>query len=85
MLKQLSPETALKLAKELGIPIEQLVHTPRHIVLAKLAELAKQQADEADQENSGKADQEQANKAGQEQPYEADREQAGDSSKKESE
>lgn len=43
MLKQLSPETAIKLAKELGIPIEQLVHTPRHIVLAKLAELAKQQ------------------------------------------
>lgn len=47
MLKQLSPETALKLAQELRIPIEQLVHTPRHIVLAKLAELAKKQAEEA--------------------------------------
>jgi hypothetical protein len=46
MLKQLSPETALKLAQELRIPISQLVHTPRHIVLAKLAELAKKQADE---------------------------------------
>lgn len=85
MLKQLSPETAIKLAKELGIPIEQLVHTPRHIVLAKLAELAKRQTDEADQENTGKSDQEQANKAGQEQTDEADREQAGDTSKKESE
>ncbi len=40
MLKQLSPDTAIKLAKELGIPIEQLVHTPRHIVMQKLAEIA---------------------------------------------
>lgn len=47
MLKQLSPETAMKLAQELRIPIEQLVHTPRHIVLAKLAELAKKQSEEA--------------------------------------
>jgi len=40
MLKQLSPDTAIKLAKELGIPIEQLVHTPRHIVMQKLAEIS---------------------------------------------
>jgi len=52
MLKQLSPETAMKLAQELGIPIEQLVHTPRHIVLAKLAELAKKQAEEASHSDS---------------------------------
>lgn len=52
MLKQLSPETAMKLAQELGIPIEQLVHTPRHIVLAKLAELAKKQTEEASHSDS---------------------------------
>ncbi|MEK4250926.1 YycC family protein [Paenibacillus sp. FSL W7-1287] len=57
MLKQLSPDTAIKLAKELGIPIEQLVHTPRHIVLAKLAELAKKQTPQPEsdeQEESNK-------------------------------
>ncbi|URN92731.1 MAG: YycC family protein [Candidatus Pristimantibacillus lignocellulolyticus] len=43
MLKQLSPETAMKLAQQLGIPIEQLVHTPRHIVLQKLAQLAQEE------------------------------------------
>lgn len=52
MLKQLSPETAIKLAKELNIPIEQLVHTPRHIVLAKLAEIAKQQVDLTKEQDS---------------------------------
>jgi len=49
MLKQLSPDTAIKLAKELGIPIEQLVHTPRHIVMQKLAEIAAR-ANEQDNE-----------------------------------
>lgn len=43
MLKQLSPETAIKLAEQLGIPIEQLVHTPRHIVMQKLAQLAQEE------------------------------------------
>jgi len=43
MLKQLSAETAMKLAQQLGIPIEQLVHTPRHIVLQKLAQLAQEE------------------------------------------
>ncbi|MCR8657847.1 YycC family protein [Paenibacillus endoradicis] len=43
MLKQLSPETAIKLAQQLGIPIEQLVHTPRHIVLQKLAQIAQEE------------------------------------------
>jgi len=51
MLKQLSPDTAMKLAKELGIPIEQLVHTPRHIVLSKLAELAKKQTLQSESNN----------------------------------
>lgn len=58
MLKQLSPDTAIKLAKELGIPIEQLVHTPRHIVLAKLAELAKKQALQSESDDQEKNEKE---------------------------
>jgi|GEM_PF-962658 len=58
MLKQLSPDTAIKLAKELGIPIEQLVHTPRHIVLAKLAELAKKQALQTETNEQDKSEKE---------------------------
>lgn len=57
MLKQLSPETAQKLAQELGIPIEQLVHTPRHIVMAKLADIAKKQADAVEASGSKAIDQ----------------------------
>jgi plasmid maintenance system antidote protein VapI len=37
---QISPDTAIKLSKQLGVPIEQLMHMPRHILLQKLAELA---------------------------------------------
>jgi len=51
MLKQLSAETAMKLAQQLGIPIEQLVHTPRHIVLQKLAQIA-QEEQKAEQQAS---------------------------------
>jgi hypothetical protein len=36
----ISAETAVKLAKELRIPIEQLMHMPQHILLQKMAELA---------------------------------------------
>ncbi|AZN43013.1 YycC family protein [Paenibacillus albus] len=44
---QLSPETAIKLSKELGVPLEHLMHMPKHILLQKIAELAaKQAADE---------------------------------------
>lgn len=42
----ISPETALKLAQALKVPVEQLMHMPRHILLAKLAELGKQEAAE---------------------------------------
>ena len=38
---QLSPETAIKLSKELNVPLENLMHMPKHILLQKLAELAK--------------------------------------------
>jgi transcriptional regulator with XRE-family HTH domain len=36
---QLSPETAIKLAKKLNVPIEQLMHMPQHILIQKLMEL----------------------------------------------
>lgn len=52
MLKQLSADTAVKLAKELGISVEQLVHTPRHILLQKLAELAQKESSEKDETQS---------------------------------
>ncbi|MBW7456987.1 YycC family protein [Paenibacillus sepulcri] len=38
---QLSAETAIKLSKELNVPLEHLMHMPKHILLQKLAELAK--------------------------------------------
>ncbi|KAA9008690.1 YycC family protein [Paenibacillus spiritus] len=38
---QISPETAIALAKELGVPIEHLMHMPQHVLLQKIAELAK--------------------------------------------
>lgn len=36
----ISPETAVKLAKQLNIPLEHLMHMPQHILLQKLAELS---------------------------------------------
>ncbi|MEC0248647.1 YycC family protein [Paenibacillus chitinolyticus] len=36
----ISPDTAVKLAKHLGVPLEHLMHMPQHILLQKLAELA---------------------------------------------
>ena len=39
----ISPETAQKLADQLNIPLEHLMHMPRHILLQKIAELAKQE------------------------------------------
>ncbi|NEU31010.1 YycC family protein [bacterium LRH843] len=40
---QISAETAQKLSKSLNMPIEQIMHMPQHILLAKLAELQKQE------------------------------------------
>lgn len=54
---QISADTAIKLSKQLGVPIEHLMHMPRHILLQKLAELAKAEA-EAAPENGSKADSE---------------------------
>ncbi|TLS53344.1 YycC family protein [Paenibacillus antri] len=48
---QISPDTAVKLAAKLNVPLEHLMHMPQHILLAKLAELAKSEAAE-DSEDS---------------------------------
>ncbi|WP_172199517.1 YycC family protein [Saccharibacillus qingshengii] len=42
---QISPDTAIKLSKQLNVPIEHLMHMPQHILMQKLAELAKQEAE----------------------------------------
>jgi plasmid maintenance system antidote protein VapI len=41
---QISADTAVKLSEQLGVPIEHLMHMPRHILLQKLSELAKPDA-----------------------------------------
>jgi len=38
---QISPETALALSKQLGVPLEHLMHMPQHILLQKIAELSR--------------------------------------------
>lgn len=40
---QISPETAQKLAEQLGVPLEHLMHMPRHILLERLAALARKE------------------------------------------
>lgn len=50
---QISPETALKLAQSLKVPVEHLMHMPQHILLQKLAELAKSKDTPAAEEASG--------------------------------
>jgi plasmid maintenance system antidote protein VapI len=44
----ISPDTALKLSRFLGIPVEHLMHMPRHILLQKLAEMAAKEQAEPD-------------------------------------
>jgi hypothetical protein len=36
---QISAETALKLSEQLKLPVEQIMHMPKHILVSKLAEL----------------------------------------------
>lgn len=47
---QLSPETAVKLAEALNIPLEQLMHMPQHILLQKMAQL-----NQKDEEKKGES------------------------------
>lgn len=49
---QISPETAIKLSKELNVPIEHLMHMPKHILLQKLAELAKKEQPDGGEQQS---------------------------------
>lgn len=39
---QISPETAISLAEKLGVPLEQIMHMPQHILIEKLMELQKE-------------------------------------------
>lgn len=39
----ISADTAIKLSKALGVPVEHLMHMPQHILLQKLNELAAQE------------------------------------------
>ncbi|MDQ0224971.1 YycC family protein [Metabacillus niabensis] len=43
---QISAETAQKLAKSLNVPLEQIMHMPQHILLAKLAEVNAKESNE---------------------------------------
>jgi hypothetical protein len=40
---QISPETAVKLAERLNVPLEHLMHMPQHILVRKLMELAQEE------------------------------------------
>ena len=50
---QISPETAQKLAKKLGVPIEHLMHMPQHILMQKLAELSTQEEENNSEHKKG--------------------------------
>lgn len=41
---KISPETAITLSKQLGVPLEHLMHMPQHILLQKIAELSKKES-----------------------------------------
>jgi tRNA A37 threonylcarbamoyltransferase TsaD len=43
---QISADTAVELAKKLNVPLEQLMHMPKHILMQKLLELEKENTDE---------------------------------------
>ncbi|WP_081728000.1 YycC family protein [Alkalihalobacillus hemicellulosilyticus] len=45
---QISAETAQKLSEKLKLPLEQIMHMPQHILIAKLAELEKSEHDRDD-------------------------------------
>lgn len=40
---QISAETAVKLAEKLNMPLEHVMHMPQHILMQRLAELAKEE------------------------------------------
>ena len=50
---RISPETAIKLSKQLNVPLEHLMHMPRHLLLQKMAELAAKEAGAAQAGDAG--------------------------------
>ncbi|WP_239617329.1 YycC family protein [Cohnella mopanensis] len=44
----LSADTAVKLAQYMKVPLEHLMHMPQHILLQKLAEMAKEQTSDTE-------------------------------------
>ncbi|MFD1137848.1 YycC family protein [Paenibacillus urinalis] len=55
---QISADTAVALSKKLGIPIEQLMHMPQHILMQKLAELSKEEAKQEQNQTESSPDNE---------------------------
>ncbi|WP_025700797.1 YycC family protein [Paenibacillus forsythiae] len=55
---QISPETALTLSKQLGVPLEHLMHMPQHILLQKIAELSKKNTDGGETNDSAEGKEE---------------------------
>lgn len=53
---QISADTAVKLAAKLKVPIEHLMHMPQHILLQKIAELAKEEATAAEPDSTTSKD-----------------------------
>lgn len=53
---KISAETAIKLSEKLNVPIEHLMHMPQHILLQKLAELAKETPSEGQQDPTASTD-----------------------------
>lgn len=49
---QISPETAIALSKQLGVPLEHLMHMPQHILLQKIADLSKKQEPSNEEKDS---------------------------------
>ncbi|WP_246944616.1 YycC family protein [Bacillus pinisoli] len=43
---QISADTALKLSEKLGVPLEQIMHMPQHILVQKLVELQQEENNE---------------------------------------
>ncbi|WIV18640.1 YycC family protein [Paenibacillus polygoni] len=58
---QISAETAVTLSKKLGVPIEHLMHMPQHILMQKLAELAKEESSPAAEDADLSTDQDKDN------------------------
>ena len=53
----ISADTAVKLSKALGVPVEHLMHMPQHILLKKLAELAEQDKPQLEESGDSEAKQ----------------------------